>query len=40
MKSKCDTEVIAHMYLKYGIEKAVKMMDGVFSFCIYDSRTD
>lgn len=40
LKSKCDTEIIGHLYLRFGIEKAVKMMDGVFSFCIYDERTD
>lgn len=37
MKSTCDTEIILHLYLKFGIEKTVKMLDGVFSFVIHDS---
>lgn len=32
-----DCEVIVHMYLKYGIEQTLTMLDGVFSFILYDS---
>ena len=35
-KSNSDCEVIIHLYLKYGIEQTVKMLDGVFSFILYD----
>lgn len=31
-----DCEVILHMYLKYGIEQTLTMLDGVFSFILYD----
>lgn len=33
-----DCEVIIHLYLKYGIEQALIMLDGVFSFILYDNR--
>ena len=32
-----DCEVIAHLYLKYGIEQTLQMLDGVFAFVLYDS---
>ena len=31
-----DCEVIIHMYLKYGIEQTLIMLDGVFAFSLYD----
>ena len=31
-----DCEVIIHLYLKYGIEQTLHMLDGVFSFVLYD----
>ncbi|XP_018332735.1 asparagine synthetase [glutamine-hydrolyzing]-like [Agrilus planipennis] len=31
-----DVECILHLYNKYGIEKCVKNLDGVFAFCIVD----
>ena len=34
-KSNSDCEIIIHMYEKYGIEKTIKSLDGVF-FCLYD----
>ena len=37
-KSDSDCEVIIHLYLKYGIEQTLKMIDGVFSFILYDNR--
>lgn len=36
-KSKSDCEVILHMYKKYGIEKTIKSLDGVFAFILIDS---
>lgn len=37
MQTTSDCEIIIDMYLEYGIEKTVKMLDGVFSFCLYDT---
>jgi asparagine synthase (glutamine-hydrolysing) len=34
-----DCEVIIHMYLKYGIEQTLTMLDGVFAFILYDTRS-
>jgi asparagine synthase (glutamine-hydrolysing) len=33
-----DCEVIIHLYLKYGIEQTLVMLDGVYSFILYDNR--
>lgn len=33
-----DCEVIIHLYKKYGIEYTLKILDGVFSFILCDSR--
>ena len=33
-----DCEVIIHLYLKYGIEHTLQMLDGVYSFILYDNR--
>lgn len=33
-----DCEVIIHLYLKYGIQQTLQMLDGVFSFCLIDYR--
>lgn len=33
-----DCEVIIHLYLKYGIAQTLTMLDGVFSFVLYDNR--
>lgn len=35
-----DCEVIIHLYLKYGIEQTLTMLDGVFSFILFDGRTN
>jgi len=32
-----DCEVIIHLYLKYGIEQTLSMLDGVYSFVLYDN---
>jgi asparagine synthase (glutamine-hydrolysing) len=37
-KTESDCEVIIHLYLKYGIEQTLNMLDGVFSFILYDNR--
>ena len=33
-----DCEVIIHLYIRYGIEQTLTMLDGVFSFILYDNR--
>jgi len=33
-----DCEVIIYLYLKYGIEQTLQMLDGVFAFCLLDTR--
>jgi asparagine synthase (glutamine-hydrolysing) len=33
-----DCEVIIHLYLKYGIEQTLVMLDGVFAFILFDNR--
>ena len=35
-----DCEVIIHLYLKYGMKQTLQMLDGVFSFVLYDLRLD
>ncbi|MCZ8091029.1 asparagine synthase (glutamine-hydrolyzing) [Flavobacterium sp.] len=39
-KSTSDTEVVLHLYLEYGIEKMVKMLNGMFTLAIYDFTLD
>ena len=38
LKTNSDCEIIIHLYLKYGIEHTVSMLDGVFSFVLVDYR--
>jgi asparagine synthase (glutamine-hydrolysing) len=33
-----DCEVIIHLYLRYGIEQTLTMLDGVYAFVLYDNR--
>jgi asparagine synthase (glutamine-hydrolysing) len=33
-----DCEVIIHLYIKYGIEQTLNMLDGVYSFILFDNR--
>lgn len=33
-----DCEVIIHLYLRYGIEQTLTMLDGVFAFVLYDTK--
>ena len=35
-----DCEVIIHLYLKYGMKQTLQMLDGVYSFVLYDLRLD
>jgi len=37
-KTDSDCEVIIHLYLKYGIEHTLNMLDGVYAFILYDNR--
>jgi len=36
-KSGSDCEIIIHLYLKYGIEQTLRMLDGVYSFILLDT---
>lgn len=36
VESNSDCEVILHLYIKYGIQKVLEEIDGVFSFILYD----
>jgi len=38
-RSNSDCEIILHLYNKYGIYKTCELLDGEFSFVIYDSTT-
>ena len=40
VKSDSDCEVILHLYKRYGIEKTLEMLDGVFAFTLYDSKVN
>lgn len=33
-----DCEIIIHLYQKYGMEQTLKLLDGVYSFILYDFR--
>lgn len=35
--TKCDGEVMLHLYDKFGAEKMAQMLDGVFAFCLIDT---
>ena len=37
-ETESDCEVIIHLYLKYGIEHTLQMLDGVFAFVLMDAR--
>jgi asparagine synthase (glutamine-hydrolysing) len=39
-KSDSDCEIIIHLFIKFGIETTCKLLDGEFSFIIYDSNKD
>ena len=33
-----DCEIIIHLYLKFGIEYTLQLLDGCFAFCLYDTK--
>ena len=35
--TKSDCEIILHLYCRVGIEQTLRMLDGVFAFCLYDA---
>lgn len=35
-KSKTDTEIVLHLYLEYGLDKMLSMINGMFAIVIYD----
>jgi len=37
-KTDSDCEIILHLYVRYGIEQTLQMLDGVFSFVLLDYR--
>ncbi len=37
-KSASDCEVIIHLYIKYGIEQTLQLLDGEYSFALLDNR--
>ena len=37
-KTESDCEVIIHLYLKYGIQQTLTMLDGEYAFILYDNR--
>ena len=40
LKTGSDCEIILHLYKKFGVEKLIKELDGVFMFVIYDQNSD
>jgi asparagine synthase (glutamine-hydrolysing) len=39
-KSTSDTEIALHLYMEYGMEKMIKMLNGMFAIAIYDFELD
>src|SRR6185436_619841 len=37
-RSNSDCEIIVHLYERFGIEKTVELLDGVFAFVLLDKR--
>jgi asparagine synthase (glutamine-hydrolysing) len=40
VKTTSDCEVILHLYKRLGIQETIKVLDGVFAFCLYDTTTN
>ena len=38
--SHSDCEIILHLYKQYGIERTLKLLDGVYAFVLYDKKKD
>ena len=39
-KSTSDTEIVLHLYLEYGMETMISMLNGMFALAIYDLKLD
>ena len=37
-ESRCDVEVIVHLYEKFGAEETARMLDGIFAFALVDTK--
>jgi len=40
LKTQSDCEIILHLYMMFGIDELLKLINGEFAFVIYDSNTD
>lgn len=40
LQTQSDCEIIIHLYQKLGMNKACQQLDGVFAFCLYDTKND
>ena len=36
-ETECDAEIIIHLYERFGIEQAARMLDGTFAFALLDT---
>jgi len=39
-KSTTDTEIVLHLYMEYGMDGMVRLLNGMFALAIYDSKLD
>ena len=39
-KSTCDTEIVLYLYLEYGMEQMISLLNGMFAIAIYDLELD